>query len=81
MKVHPYWKEKINKLFGIKGPSQVFKSLGVFFGYGLILGQMQQKMNEIDYKNKKVSMGVIHLPENPFKRAFNDFKVMKEWYD
>lgn len=81
MKIHPYWKEKIYKLFGIKRPSKVFKSLSVYFCYGLVLGQMKQKMDAIDYKNKKVSMGVIHLPESRFEKAFREFKYMKEWYD
>lgn len=81
MRIHPYWKEKIKKCFGIKRPSQVFKSIGAYFAYGFVLGQMQQKMDDIDYKNKKVSMGVIHLPESRFEKAFREFKYMKEWYD
>lgn len=84
MKIHPYYKNKIKELLGIRSPSQQMASFGRAFAMGLVTGYQAERLRDLKerafgrYKLKPF----FHAPEyQPLATLVREFRQSVEWYN
>ncbi len=84
MKIHPYYKNKIKELLGIRSPSRQMAAFVIAFAIGLRTGYMDEKLRDLKERafGRYKFTPCFHVPEyQPLATLVREFRETVEWYN